>query len=424
MLLGATFCAAARTGSPAENAALSSALHAAVRAGNLKEIERLVAAGASVDGRDQLGSTPLMLAAWSGHAEVARFLLAHGADVNALSKETRSTALEYAVITAHSELVRVLLAAGARVDFRYRDEQTVLHLAATREDPQIVELLLGAHAEVGAIDGNGNTPLDEAVLHSQTANAAVLIAHGADVRRVRPQDGRGPLHEACIAGNGKLVALLADTGADLGQRDSSGQTPLDLALDYQNASAVAAILGRAAHSSAAEAAAEQAMERAVVRGRTETVRMLIQGGFDIGRPTTTGSTYMHDAALHGQVKVVQLLLERGAGVDARNRHGETALHDAALAGNADVMKVLLDRGAVINAIDADMGATPLMLAASLGRTRAVAFLLSRGANPLLRDRAGRTALDRAKETGDSDLVKLLETAIAGASPAGSGSSGA
>ena len=51
-----------------------------------------------------------------------------------------------------------------------------------------------------------------------------------------------------------------------------------------------------------------------------------------------------------------------------------------------------------------------MLAASLGRTAAVALLLNRGADPLLKDNSGRTALARAYENPDKDLVKLLEAA--------------
>jgi ankyrin repeat protein len=40
----------------------------------------------------------------------------------------------------------------------------------------------------------------------------------------------------------------------------------------------------------------------------------------------------------------------------------------------------------------------------------VAVLLRRGANPQLRDHAGHTALDRAREAQNSDVVKLLQSA--------------
>jgi ankyrin repeat protein len=74
------------------------------------------------------------------------------------------------------------------------------------------------------------------------------------------------------------------------------------------------------------------------------------------------------------------------------------------------MDLLLDHGAKIDARNRESDATPLMLAAAMGRANAVALLLKRGADPRLRDRAGHTALDRARETDDAQTVHLLEMA--------------
>jgi ankyrin repeat protein len=139
--------------------------------------------------------------------------------------------------------------------------------------------------------------------------------------------------------------------------------------------------------------------------------ILIQGGFDINKPTSAGSTYLHDAALKGQRKMAQLLLDRGAHVNALNLSGGTPLHDAALGGSTDVIDLLLNRGAKVDVKERESAATPLMLAASVGQADAVAVLLERGANPALRDRAGHTALDRAKQSSDERTVKLLETSL-------------
>ena len=40
---------------------------------------------------------------------------------------------------------------------------------------------------------------------------------------------RTPLHEACVSGNGQLVAELIDTGALIDQQDSQGMTALHVA---------------------------------------------------------------------------------------------------------------------------------------------------------------------------------------------------
>lgn len=386
----------------------SDALHLAVRTGDLNEVNKLLSSGVDANARDGIGSTPLIDAAWAGNAEIARTLLQHGADVNATHREAGSTALEYAVLTGRTAVVKLLLVAGADTDRRYRYDQAVLHLAAARGFSEILVLLIDSHAAISPVDANGNTPLDEAVLHNQTAALRFLIAHGADVKRVHPADGRGPIHEAAIKGFADLLPILVDAGANPVLRDRSGQTPLDLALAYKNANAVAALLKLGSRISESQAAAEETMETAVLKGQVEIVRVLLENGFDANKPTVSGSTYLHDAALKNQKKIADLLLRCGAHPDVLNRMGGTPLHDAALGGSADVINLLLDRGANINAVDRESGATPLMLAASLGRASAVAALLKRGADPALKDLRGLTALDRAKKAEDPEIIRLLE----------------
>ena len=388
---------------------LNDALHFAVRSGNLQEVNKLLASGADVNARDDLGGTPLLDAAWSGNVDITRVLLQHGADVNAVHREAGSTALEYAVLTGRSAIVRLLLAAGADTNRRYRYDQTVLHIAAARGFLPILELLVNPHASLNPVDANGNTPLDEAVLHDHAEAVRFLLAHGADVHYTHPIDGRGPFHEACIKGFSDLLPLLIDAGADPVRRDRSGQTPLDLALAYKNANVVGALLKLGSRISESQAAAEEAMETAVLKGQIEIVRTLLEGGFDVNRPTANGTTYLHDAALKNQKRVAELLIRCGARLDAVNQTGGTPLHDAALGGSVDVINLLLDHGANINAADAESGATPLMLAASLDRPSAAAVLLKRGADPALKDRHGATALDRAKKTEDPEIIKLLQT---------------
>ncbi len=397
---------------------LNDRLYAAVRAGRAAEVRQLLAAGADANVHDSLGGTPLLDAAWAGNVEITKLLLAGGADVNVRRDGTGSTALEYAVMTSRPAVVRALLDAKARLDFRYQNGRSVLHEAVAKSNREIeavakanreiVDALIAAGAPVNATDANGNTPLDEAVLHGQADAVATLLAHRADAQRVHPADGRGPLHEAAIKGFAGLAKPLCEAGAKLAQRDRSGQTSLDLALAYKNGPMVGVLLRLGAGSEDATAAAAEAMETATLRGRTEIVRLLIDNGFDINRPTATGSTYLNDAALKGQGKIVALLLARGARIDARGADGEGPLHEAALVGSTEVITLLLDHGAQIDAPDRDSGATPLMIAASLGRTNAVTVLLRRGANPALRDHAGHTALDRALKAENSEVVKLLQ----------------
>ena len=385
----------------------SEALHLAVRMGHLDEVKRLITEGVPVDARDALGSTPLLDAAWTGETEIAQFLIDHGADVNAHHAESKSTPLQYAVLTGRAKMAKLLLKAGADPAILYRDGQSLLHVAAARGYAPIIDLLVQFKADVQALDATGNTPLDSAVLHNQPFAITALLRNHASATYVHPLDGRGPLHEACLRGYAHLLQPLIDAGADPAARDRFGQTPLDIALAYKNGNVVAALLHQGQKLKESQQIAEETMESATLRGQTEIVRILLESGLDVNKVSAGGSSYLNDAALKGQKKMVQLLLDHGASISARNQTGGTALHDAALSGNAEVVALLLDHGALIDDRESESGATPLMMAASMGRTDVVALLLKRGANRLLRDKAGHTALERARDTESPEIIRLL-----------------
>lgn len=88
-------------------------LHEAAVTGDLAAVRRHIAARSDLNAPDPTGgSTPLIIAATFGRAEVARALIDAGADVNRQNTEG-STALLTAALFCHTGIVEALLAAGA-----------------------------------------------------------------------------------------------------------------------------------------------------------------------------------------------------------------------------------------------------------------------------------------------------------------------
>jgi NAD(P)-dependent dehydrogenase (short-subunit alcohol dehydrogenase family) len=88
-------------------------LHEAALTGNLQAVRQGIEAGADLNAKDPSGgSSPLIIAATFGRTEVAKALIAAGADVNQQNNDG-STALLTAALFCHSEIVEALLAAGA-----------------------------------------------------------------------------------------------------------------------------------------------------------------------------------------------------------------------------------------------------------------------------------------------------------------------
>jgi hypothetical protein len=115
----------------------------AAKEGNLEVVESLMQEPIPLDTKDNLGETPLYMAAKNGHTELVK-LLAHDkrVNVNSLSIFGRSALLEPCKY-GHDEVVEVLLAAGAEIHFIDADGDTALSVAKEEGHDRIVTLLEG-----------------------------------------------------------------------------------------------------------------------------------------------------------------------------------------------------------------------------------------------------------------------------------------
>ena len=120
-----------------------------------------------------------------------------------------------------------------------------------------------------------------------------------------------------------------------------------------------------------------------------------------------GDTLLHVAAAAYASDVARVLLESGANVCARNRRGAEPLHYAAdgspnaptwnPGAQAEIVTLLIEAGGDPNAVDKS-GVAPLHRAVRTRSTGAVRALLRGGADPMLPNKSGSTAVDLAEMT--------------------------
>jgi uncharacterized protein len=152
--------------------------------------------------------------------------------------------------------VAALVAAGADVNARFTGPhtETPLHWAASCDDVDVLDALLGAGADIdapGAVIGGG-TPLDDATAFAQWRAARRLVERGARTTmwhaatlglmdRLRgyftgptppePGEVNGALWGACHGGQPQAAAYLLDHGAEVNWiPDWEKLTPLDAAI--------------------------------------------------------------------------------------------------------------------------------------------------------------------------------------------------
>lgn len=198
------------------------ALREAARAGDLKRVEELLAAGVPVDAPARYGQTALYFAAEEGHLEVVRRLVERGANVNVQDSFFGASALGMALNGGHVELARHLLAHGAE------DAASALGLAIERDDLELARAALAT----GFLE-----PLDLAAARRAVEGGAgpalrELLATASAKPRQRPPYKPAPERLTAYAGTyrqepGKDVAV-AVRGESLGIT-LPGQTEIALA---------------------------------------------------------------------------------------------------------------------------------------------------------------------------------------------------
>lgn len=129
------------------------------------------------------GWTPLHLAAFFGHPELAAALLDRGADVNARSTNSmKNTPLHAAAAGGNIELVRLLLERGADANATQERGWTALHAAAQSGNREMVEVLLAHGAHVNTRAENNQAALDLALTKGHQDIARLLDELGAKLR--------------------------------------------------------------------------------------------------------------------------------------------------------------------------------------------------------------------------------------------------
>ncbi len=129
------------------------------------------------------GWTPLHLAAFFGHPDLANALLDRGAPVDAPSTNAmRNTPLHAAAAGGNLPLVQILVKRGADVNARQESGWTALHSAAQSGNRPILEFLLANGADVHARAANNQSALDLALSKGHHEIAMLLEELGAKLQ--------------------------------------------------------------------------------------------------------------------------------------------------------------------------------------------------------------------------------------------------
>lgn len=343
-------------------------------------VELLIKIGnADITVVDGTGKTVLSMATNMRRLDVVELLIkTANVDVNA-TDGGGTPALIAAAELGYSDMIKLFIeTSNVDVDMTNDSGDTALSVAAARGFLDVVELLI----KTGAADANTNnenvrTALLAAAKRGRLHVVEWLINYGNADSNVLGEYGRAAL--AAAAGGGHFIVvefLLKTKNVDLDAVDRDGRTALWAAIE---------------------------------NGRLDMTKFLLNTeNVDINRTDFMGRTALSWAADNSQTDVVKLLIKRGdMDINHPNKDGETPLIIAVWKGSLDIVKFLIKVGkAEINSQD-KKGRTALICAARNGAALVVSFLLESGADTLIVDTSGHSAIDHASHVVWNPVRKLL-----------------
>ena len=448
-------------------------LYFAVTGAQMEVIRLLLAKGADVNARTRGGETALHAAArCNTTTDIAELLIEHGADVNfgAAKWGKIDTALHAAAFQGHADMAKLLVAKGANVHALCGpvgfattpldrvffgavtilfDERADVSFSAGGLPPAVrermrnllkdrravAEVLLSAGADVSGLSSSALMVLARG---DACELAELLFAHGLNPNSMVSSAYRITLlHTAATAGSKDMVELLVTKGADVNAEDSEGGTPLWYAKGKNHTDVVEllnkygarsempvqalldavrdgrieqvkTLIEKGANMNARDYQGRTPLHLAAAKGDTDIAELLVKGGADVNaKSDTLGTTALIVAIQNGHRDTAKLLVANGADVNAKGVENQTALHCAAKRGDVGIGKILMAQGAQTEA-KCEHGGTPLAWAAYEGQAEFAALLIEHGADIEAKLLDGRTTpLCRAVAQGHLDAAKVL-----------------
>lgn len=195
----------------------------AIKQGNWEEVERQLNANPGLIHVREDGLSPIMVAAYYHHPEIASFLA---------DKTVALTIFEASATGKINNILRLLARDPQLVNAYATDGYQALGLAGYFGHFDVAEYLIKAGAPINSQSRNelATTPMHSAVWGGHTKIIQLLLQSGADPN-VREQGDHSPLHVAAQNGNLEIINALIYGGADLDAKSKDGKIPLDLALE-------------------------------------------------------------------------------------------------------------------------------------------------------------------------------------------------
>lgn len=191
---------------------------------NLLATKLLIEHGAQVDIRAKVNLIPFLIAGDARYAEgfeKVRYLFENGVSAHVLAKRGFTILMAAASSRNNIDLLELLVARGVGVNARSSDGTTALLVATVTQNSEVVQFLVEHGARVNDQNWNGVSALMVAASLGDVKTAQYLIEHGAKIN-ARNKDGMTALMLAASSDQHEVAELLLKHGAKIEMTNKKG----------------------------------------------------------------------------------------------------------------------------------------------------------------------------------------------------------
>ena len=411
-------------------------------------VKLLLDKGATVNATTLNDVTALSLAVQNGNPNTIKLLLNRGAKI-------KKSCLENASKKNNYEATLLLLEAGAYTNesnnsyiikclekfkwwseihraviekrphdipsFKINDKEdiTPLSLAIMCGNQEIVDLFCNANSDIDLI----------ACLHTAYfANKEHLVEYfhrkNASLDKF-DRENLNVIMKAIILDRNDIITKLLNSNFDISAMNNDNWTASMFASAHGNIYALQLLLNNGSNPNIRNSEGYDLLSIASQNENMDIVIMLIIRGLDVNTKDKDGNTPLIFAAINGYDQIVKLLLHNGAEINGTNIYGNNVLHLAAQVGQNEVISSILSHckkiniqaistwsnsnsspnqtQTLLNSSNFD-GNTALIVAATNNHYDVVLNLIKNGADPTIKNKDGKSAIDMTKDSRIKDYI--------------------
>ena len=338
----------------------------AASTGDLETLKALVKEGFDINSLDNEGSNILLIAAQENQYDTVEWLTNQGIALDIYDKDGLSP-INQAAANGHIDIIKFLLDVGVSPNATFP-----LHTACTFNQEHVVKHLLSSGADINRLCTESKSPLTFAAANGHSNLVKFLLSRNPDL--FRTQVFINEIQQETFLGDYFKKDILNALFKEIGSNKDLFSIALNAAA-YGDVDTLKILIDVGFDINFLDKTGRSILDIAVQENQYDTVVWLEKNGQILNKQDDNGSSPINQAsARHGRINIVKFLLEKG--VDPNLSY---PLHMACAREQEEIIKLLISYGADINLIDDD-DYSPLTLTATKGHINIFKFLLNLNAD--------------------------------------------